>query len=417
MPIGNRLKRGKGRPGRPVQPRQCGTQSSSLIQLLVVYVVLLFLDLVLKFRLEYLYPITLLVQEVHNLWKCSSLSSIFFLAVTFSTDLTLYMMTQKHTELLFMCAGFLVWLQVVYTGENRFTATTFVMACLILCVEAFINYKHIRSDELFYSDNLRPIASHCIGYPLVSLGYCIKRYLAYLMRIRKQSEVETKNKFYYNLLHEALPPENYMYIQLDPKDDDASSENTESDTVGEESSAEKSEHSWFQRMKELLSDMACFTRPVTPLIQVKTPMSNHNTSISPTSTLKPTSPSTWSVLLRHLSSVNILSKKKSIQPSTNNSGTIINKQSDIHQKPGTPPAKNTNTNSETKTNNSAQSITTKRKSERAKSTSDSRESPKGPPSPKDTNAPNEMKKRKKYTGRKYAQRNITKAQTIYYRRN
>ena len=28
------------------------------------------------------------------------------------------------------------------------------------------------------------------------------------MRIRKQSEVEANNKFYYQLLYEALPPEN-----------------------------------------------------------------------------------------------------------------------------------------------------------------------------------------------------------------
>ena len=32
------------------------------------------LNLLIKFRLEYLYPIVLLIQEVHNLWKCSTLS-------------------------------------------------------------------------------------------------------------------------------------------------------------------------------------------------------------------------------------------------------------------------------------------------------------------------------------------------------
>ena len=38
-------------------------------------------------------------------------------------------------------------------------------------------------------------------------GYCVKRYIAYLMRMRKQSEVEANNKFYYQLLYEALPPD------------------------------------------------------------------------------------------------------------------------------------------------------------------------------------------------------------------
>ena len=30
--------------------------------------------------------------------------------------------------------------------------------------------------------------------------------MAYLLRLRKQNEVEAKNKYYYNLLYEALPP-------------------------------------------------------------------------------------------------------------------------------------------------------------------------------------------------------------------
>lgn len=59
--------------------------------------------------------------------------------------------------------------------------------------------------------NGRPIAAHCIGYPLVSIGYCLKGYMAYLLRLRKQGEVENKNKFYYQLLHEALPPENVRH--------------------------------------------------------------------------------------------------------------------------------------------------------------------------------------------------------------
>ena len=94
---------------------------------------ILMLNLLIKFRLEYLYPIVLLIQEVHNLWKCSTLSrylspkktngqnldlkylniffSFFFLLITFSTDLALYMVTDKQ-DWLFMIAGFLVWIQV-----------------------------------------------------------------------------------------------------------------------------------------------------------------------------------------------------------------------------------------------------------------------------------------------------------------
>ena len=151
MPVApNRTRRGHGggrprkpnpRPVRYIQTRQeleiqrffqCPDRSSSLLQLLIVYGMILMLNLLIKFRLEYLYPIVLLIQEVHNLWKCSTLSrylsrkntismvknlifkycfSFFFLLITFSTDLALYMVTDKQ-DWLFMIAGFLVWIQV-----------------------------------------------------------------------------------------------------------------------------------------------------------------------------------------------------------------------------------------------------------------------------------------------------------------
>lgn len=272
MPVApNRTRRGHGggRPRKP-NPRPCPDRSSSLLQLLIVYGMVLMLNLLIKFRLEYLYPIVLLIQEVHNLWKCSTLSSFFFLVITFSTDLTLYMVTQDQNWL-FMIAGFFVWIQLVYSGENRFTFSTFMLACIILGLDTFV-WNHYSKEKTYESVNFRPIAAHCIGYPIVSLGYCVKRYLAYLMRIRKQNEVETKNDFLIQLLHEALPPENYINPRVDPytelPGDDQSSENTESDTVAEET---EKEPTLFQKFKELLSDVACFTRPTTPFVQIIEP--------------------------------------------------------------------------------------------------------------------------------------------------
>jgi hypothetical protein len=271
MPVApNRTRRGHGggRPRKP-NPRPCPDRSSSLLQLLIVYGMILMLNLLIKFRLEYLYPIVLLIQEVHNLWKCSTLSSFFFLLITFSTDLALYMVTDKQ-DWLFMIAGFFVWIQVVYSGENRFTFSTFMLACIILGLEKFVSNPYHYSEKIYESDTYRPIAAHCIGYPIVSLGYCVKRYVGYLMRIRKQNEVEAKNDFLIQLLHEALPPENYINPRGDPytelPGDDQSSENTESDTVAEET---EKEPTLFQKFRELLSDILSFTRPTTPFVQVK----------------------------------------------------------------------------------------------------------------------------------------------------
>jgi len=275
MPVApNRTRRGHGggRPRKP-NPRPCPDRSSSLLQLLIVYGMVLMLNLLIKFRLEYVYPIILLIQEVHNLWKCSTVSSFFFLVITFLTDLTLYMVTQPQ-DWLFMIAGFLVWIQVVYSGENRFTFSTFMLTCIIIGLETFISnpYHYSKERTSYESESFRPIAVHCIGYPIVSLGYCVKRYLAYLMRIRKQNEVEAKNDFLIKLLHEALPPENYINPRVDPytelPGDDQSSENTESDTVAEET---EKEPTLFQKLIELLSHIACFSRPTTPFVQIIEP--------------------------------------------------------------------------------------------------------------------------------------------------
>ena len=104
-------------------------RDSSFVWLIVGYFVLLVLDLILKFRLEYIFPLILLFQQVVDECKLSSLSrylllnfayqfwnnfffSFFFIAVTLCTDYTIHMLTQSLGKELFMIAGFLVWWQV-----------------------------------------------------------------------------------------------------------------------------------------------------------------------------------------------------------------------------------------------------------------------------------------------------------------
>ena len=66
-----------------------------------------------------------------------------------------------------------------------------------------------------------------------------------------------------NFSKKYINPRGDPYTEL--PGDDQSSENTESDTVAEET---EKEPTLFQKFKELLSDVACFTRPTTPFVQV-----------------------------------------------------------------------------------------------------------------------------------------------------
>ncbi|KAF5270649.1 hypothetical protein FQA39_LY01387 [Lamprigera yunnana] len=54
-------------------------------------------------------------------------------------------------------------------------------------------------------DLCRPFAAHCIGYPVVTLGFGFKSYIGYRMRQRKQRDVAKENEFYQQLLLQALP--------------------------------------------------------------------------------------------------------------------------------------------------------------------------------------------------------------------
>lgn len=56
-------------------------------------------------------------------------------------------------------------------------------------------------------DLCRPFAAHCIGYPVVTLGFGFKSYISYRIRQRKQREVAKENEFYMQLLQKALPQE------------------------------------------------------------------------------------------------------------------------------------------------------------------------------------------------------------------
>lgn len=48
---------------------------------------------------------------------------------------------------------------------------TFTVACLICGLELMMNYhSKLREGGYFKAEALRPVAAHCIGYPLVSIG-------------------------------------------------------------------------------------------------------------------------------------------------------------------------------------------------------------------------------------------------------
>jgi hypothetical protein len=69
-------------------------------------------------------------------------------------------------------------------------------------IEASFRLKDIKTIDL-----CRPFAAHCIGYPMVTLGFGFKSYLSYKYRLKKQKEIQKTNDFYTQLIAKALPLE------------------------------------------------------------------------------------------------------------------------------------------------------------------------------------------------------------------
>lgn len=75
---------------------------------------------------------------------------------------------------------------------------------LFVYLEAAVRLRDVKHMP-GHLDLCRPFAAHCIGYPVVTLGFGFKSYIGYRMRQRKQRDVAKENEFYLQLMQQALP--------------------------------------------------------------------------------------------------------------------------------------------------------------------------------------------------------------------
>jgi len=184
------------------------------VKLLLLWVLVLATDYLLEFRFEYLWPFWLLVRSIYDSFKYQGLAfSVFFICIALTSDMICFLFIPVHW--LFFAASTYVWVQYVWNTEKGICLPTVILWLLFVYVEAAIRLKwsvqeyrlHIDVKNLpFHLDLCRPFAAHCIGYPVVTLGFGFKSYVGYRMRQRRQKEIQKENETYYSLLREALPP-------------------------------------------------------------------------------------------------------------------------------------------------------------------------------------------------------------------
>ncbi|KAM9824187.1 macoilin-1 [Neosynchiropus ocellatus] len=185
-----------------------GVYSSTFLYLkfLAVWMMVLLADFLLEFRFEYLWPFWLFIWSVYDSFRYQGLAfSVFFVCVAFTSDISCLLFIP--VQWLFFAASTYVWVQYVWHTERGVCLPTLSLWVLFVYTEASIRFRDMKN---FHVDLCRPFAAHCIGYPVVTLGFGFKSYVSYRMRLMKQKDVQKDNEFYTELLQQALPLEQQM---------------------------------------------------------------------------------------------------------------------------------------------------------------------------------------------------------------
>ncbi|RNA41690.1 macoilin-1-like isoform X1 [Brachionus plicatilis] len=161
-------------------------------------------DYVLEFRFEFLWPFWLLLRSLHDSIKYQGIIfAVFFGSIAFFSDLICYMFLPVHW--LFFVASTYVWVQYVWHTDKGICLSTVLLWLFFVYIEAYLRLNNFKTIDL-----CRPFAAHCIGYPIVTLGFGFKSYISYKYRLKKQKTIQKQNQFYHSLVTKALPLEFHL---------------------------------------------------------------------------------------------------------------------------------------------------------------------------------------------------------------
>ncbi|CAB0017546.1 unnamed protein product [Nesidiocoris tenuis] len=169
---------------RPVKRSKItdGIYGSTLVYLkfFMLWALVLLADFLLEFRFEFLWPFWLLLRSVYDSYKYQGLAfSVFFVSIALTSDMICYFFIP--VQWLFFAASTYVWVQYVWHAEKGICFPTVVLWFLFAYMEAAVRLKDLRHMP-FHLDLCRPFAAHCIGYPVVTLGFGFKSYVSYRIR-------------------------------------------------------------------------------------------------------------------------------------------------------------------------------------------------------------------------------------------
>ncbi|XP_017267518.1 macoilin-1 isoform X2 [Kryptolebias marmoratus] len=172
-----------------------------------MWTLVLLVDFILEFRLEYLWPCWLFFGSVYTTFHCHGLViCVVFVCAAFTLDIFCLIFVPLHW--LFFVASTYVLFNYIWHTEKGVCISTVSLWIMLVYTEASLRLKDLNTAH----PNLSHLfAAHCIGYPVVYLGFDATCYFTNVFKLRVQKAVQSENDFHMHLLQHSLPPGLQVY--------------------------------------------------------------------------------------------------------------------------------------------------------------------------------------------------------------
>ncbi|XP_078145946.1 macoilin [Centroberyx gerrardi] len=181
----------------------------TFLKFMIMWTLVLLADFILEFRLEYLWPCWLFFGSVYTTFHCHGLViCVVFVCAAFTLDIFCLIFVPLHW--LFFVASTYVLFNYIWHTEKGICISTVSLWILLVYTEASLRLKDLKNSHANLS---HLFAAHCIGYPIVYLGFDATCYFTNIFKLRTQKAVQSENNFHMHLLQHSLPPG----LQLYPK--------------------------------------------------------------------------------------------------------------------------------------------------------------------------------------------------------
>ncbi|KAJ3607167.1 hypothetical protein NHX12_026680 [Muraenolepis orangiensis] len=184
----------------------------TFLKCMLVWTVVLLADFALEFRLEYLWPCWMFLGSVYTTFHCYGLViCLVFVCAALTLDIFCLVFVPLHW--LFFVASTYVLFNYIWHTEKGICISTVSLWILLVYTEASLRLKDLKIS----SANLSHLfAAHCIGYPVVYLGFDATCYFTNVFRLRAQKAVQGDTHFHMHLLQHTLPPGLQLYPKTAP---------------------------------------------------------------------------------------------------------------------------------------------------------------------------------------------------------